>query len=163
LQFEIPKEGAIMFKHILFPTDGSKASLEAADVLARLVSEQGRVNVTIGVVVTPLAGESDYRDEWLEKHKVWLRREAQRAADNAVAVLRGTGANCITRILEGKPVSAVLASELGAGDYDLVVMSSRGLGQEHDRLRYLGSVTEHLIRRAAVPVLVVPVKDEEED
>jgi nucleotide-binding universal stress UspA family protein len=54
-------------------------------------------------------------------------------------------------------------NEAAAGACDLIVMSSRGLGLQHDRLRYLGSVTEHLIRRVAVPVLVVPDKYEDEE
>jgi len=43
------------------------------------------------------------------------------------------------------------------------VMSSRGMGHQEDTLRYLGRVTEHMIRRVSIPVLVVPVADEEDD
>ena len=41
-------------------------------------------------------------------------------------------------------------------------MSSRGMGHQEDSLRYVGRVTEHLIRRLAIPVLVVPVEDDED-
>jgi len=36
-------------------------------------------------------------------------------------------------------------------------MGSRGLGMQKSDLHYLGSVTEHVIRRVDLPVLVVPV------
>lgn len=153
-----------MFQRILFPTDGSAASLQAADAVARFASPQGRLDVTIVVVISPLtAAQSDCRAEYLEQHDAWLRREAQLMADRAVARLRASGAICTTKILEGSPVSAVLAKEAASGKYELVVMSSRGLGHQQDSLRYVGRVTEHVIRRVSIPVLVVPVEDEEDD
>lgn len=153
-----------MYQRILFPTDGSPASLQAADAVARFAGPAGKLEVTIAVVISPLsAAQSDYRTEYLEPHNAWLRKEAQRSADRALEQLRARGLVCTTKVLEGSPVSAILAHEVAEGGYDVVVMSSRGLGQQHDRLRYLGSVTEHLIRRAAVPVLVVPVREEDDD
>jgi len=153
-----------MFRRILFPTDGSSASLQAADAISQLVGGGGDIQVTIAVVISPVsATQSDYRTESIEPHNAWLRSEAKRIADGVVEVLRAPGLTCAVKILEGKPVSALLAQEAAAGQYDLVVMSSRGLGQQHDQLRYLGSVTEHVIRRVSIPVLVVPVQDDDDD
>jgi nucleotide-binding universal stress UspA family protein len=153
-----------MFQRILIPVDGSAASLQAVDMAARLASPQGPLHVTVAVAISPLsAAESDYRTEYLEPHNAWLRTEAQRIADRAIEPFRAKGATCATKVLEGKPVSAVLAKEASTGQYDLVVMSSRGMGQQHDRLRYLGSVTEHVIRRVSIPVLVVPIEEVDED
>jgi nucleotide-binding universal stress UspA family protein len=151
-----------MFQHIMFPCDGSAASLQAAPVVARLASPQSRLNVTIVVVITPLTAEqSDCQAAFLEKHNAWLRREAQQIADRAVEQFRATGCVCTTKVLEGRPVSAVLAKETCSGKYELVLMSSRGMGHQEDSLHYVGRVTEHLIRRLSIPVLVVPVDDEE--
>lgn len=153
-----------MFQHIMFPTDGSAASLQAATAVTRLTSPQARLNVTIVVVISPLTAEqTDCQADFLEKHNTWLRREAQMIADRAVEQFRATGVVCSTKILEGRPVSAVLAREAGSGKYELVVMSSRGMGHQEDTLRYVGRVTEHMIRRVSIPVLVVPVKDEDDD
>ena len=153
-----------MFQRILIPVDGSAASMQAVDMVPHLTSPQGRLNVTIAVVISPLsAEESDYRTEYLEPHNAWLRNEAQRFADRAIEPLRSRGVICTTKILEGKPVSAVLAKEAASGQYDLLLMSSRGMGQQQDRLRYLGSVTEHVLRRASIPVLIVPSEDEDDD
>lgn len=153
-----------MFQKILFPTDGSLSSLQAADVIGRLAGPQGELSVTVAVGVSPLsADESDYRTEYLQSHNDWLRQEAQRVADRAVHKLKGPGLNVTTKILEGKPVSALLSREAVSGHYDLIVMGSRGLGQQDNSLRYLGSVTEHVLRRVAIPVMVVPVQDDETD
>jgi nucleotide-binding universal stress UspA family protein len=153
-----------MFQRLLIPVDGSAASLQAIDVATRLAGPQGPLHVTVAVAISPLsAEESDYRAEYLEPHNAWLRTEAQRIADRAIEPFRRKGAKCATKILEGKPISAVLAKEAASGQYDLVVMSSRGMGQQQDRLRYLGSVTEHVIRRVSVPVLVVPAEDTGEE
>lgn len=153
-----------MFQHVMFPTDGSAASLQAVQAVTRLANPQSRLNVTIVVVVSPLtAEESDCQADFLEKHNSWLRREAQQIADRAVEQFRASGVVCTTKVLEGRPVSAVLAKEAGSGKYELVVMSSRGLGHQEDTLRYLGRVTEHMIRRVSIPVLVVPVADEDDD
>lgn len=152
-----------MFQHIMFPTDGSAASLQAAVAVNRLASPQARLNVTIVVVITPLTAEqSDCQADFLENHNAWLRRDAQQIADRAVEQFRGSGVVCTTKVLEGRPVSAVLAKEAAGGTYELVVMSSRGMGHQQDSLRYVGRVTEHLIRRLAIPVLVVPVEDDED-
>jgi len=153
-----------MFQRLLISVDGSAASLQAIDTAVRLAAPQGPLHVTVAVVISPLsAEESDCSTEYLEPHNAWLRTEAQRIADRATEPLRSKGAKCATKVLEGKPVSVVLAKEAASGQYDLMVMSSRGMGQQHDRLRYLGSVTEHVIRRVSIPVLVVPVEEAGED
>jgi nucleotide-binding universal stress UspA family protein len=153
-----------MFQHIMYPTDGSAASLRAASAVTRLTSPQSRLNVTIVVVVSPLTAEqTDCQADFLERHNAWLRGEAQLIADRAVERFRASGVVCTTKVLEGRPVSAVLAKEASSGKYELVVMSSRGMGHKEDTLRYVGRVTEHMIRRVSIPVLVVPVEDEDDD
>jgi nucleotide-binding universal stress UspA family protein len=157
-------KGCSMFKCILFPTDGSTASLQAADALERLADPEGCLDVTIVTVISPVSSEeSDFRTEAVEPHNAWLRSEAERIAKSVVEFLRSPSIRSTTKVLQGKPVSAVLAKEAATGRYDLIIMSSRGLGQQHDKLRYLGSVTEHVIRRVSIPVLVVPVKYEDEE
>ncbi|MBI3864236.1 MAG: universal stress protein [Planctomycetia bacterium] len=153
-----------MFQRILFPTDGSAASLQAIDAVARLSRPEGHLQVTVAIVFSPVSAESsDYRSDSIEPHNAWLRSESQRIAKRVEDEFRSRNLTTVTKILEGRPVSAALAQEAAAGHHDLVVMSSRGLGQQHDKLRYLGSVTEHVIRRVSIPVLVVPVTEEDED
>jgi len=153
-----------MFQRVLIPIDGSAASLQAVDIVKHFNSPQGRVNVTVAVVISPLSAEQgDFRTDFIEQHNAWLRIEAQQVADRAIESLRAQGMNCAAKVLKGKPVSAILAREAVDGHYDLIVMGSRGLGRQEDRLNYLGNVTEHVIRRVAIPVLVVPVEEADND
>lgn len=153
-----------MYQNIMFPTDGSPASLQAAQAVKRLTGPQSPLNATIVVVISPLTAEqSDCQADFLEQHNTWLRREAQRMADRTVEEFRASGVVCTTKILEGRPVSAVLATEAARGEYDLIVMSSRGMGHQEDPLHYVGRITEHLIRRVSTPVLVVPAEEDDRD
>jgi nucleotide-binding universal stress UspA family protein len=99
----------------------------------------------------------------VEQRNAMMRRNAEASLKRTSEALSARGVVCSVKILEGDPVSAVLAREARKGGYDLIAMSSRGLGKQKDTLHYLGSVTEHLIRRSQIPVLVIPVSEEEKD
>ena len=152
-----------MFKHILVPTDGSKAALEAAEAVGRLASGAADVHVTAVVVIAPYDIENtDYDPAIVEQRNAMIRRHAEEALKTTASTLAERGVACSIKILEGDPVSAILARETRLGGYDLIAMSSRGLSKQKDSLHYLGGVTEHLIRRSQIPVLVIPVSDEED-
>ena len=58
----VVSNGDTVFQRIIFPTDGSAASLQGALAVTRLASDQSRFSVAIAVVVSPLAAEqSDCR------------------------------------------------------------------------------------------------------
>lgn len=153
-----------MFKKILVPTDGSKSALEAAKVVGSLASEAADIQVTAVVVIAPYNIEkTDLDPTVVEQRNAAMRLHAEEALKATVRALNERGIACTTRILEGDPVSAVLASEAREGGYDLIAMSSRGLSKQQSSLHYLGRVTEHLIRRSRIPVLVIPVAEEERD
>jgi nucleotide-binding universal stress UspA family protein len=67
-------------------------------------------------------------------------------ADSAVPVTR--------RAVEGNPATVLVAA---AADADLLVLGRRGHGRIVDLL--LGSVSEHCIRHATCPVVVVPLPE----
>jgi nucleotide-binding universal stress UspA family protein len=147
-----------MLKHILFPTDGSSAALAAAHRLGEMFGGDTAVRFTVALVIEPLRAEStDYEEEIVERHNQKMRERAESALETTCRILSRNGVNCETKIVEGDPVSAALAAEAESGDYDVIAMGSRGLGMQKNNLHYLGSVTEHVIRRVSVPVLVVPI------
>jgi nucleotide-binding universal stress UspA family protein len=67
----------------------------------------------------------------------------------ACAALRANGVNAHLRLCEGKPAEEIVRL---SAESDLVVMSTHGRGGFKHLL--LGSVTEQVIRDAAVPILV---------
>lgn len=153
-----------MFKKILVPTDGSKAAYEAANVVGRLGAGTADLQASAVVVIAPYDTENtDFDPLVVEQRNTAMRRHAEEALKMTTDALSENGITCTAKVLEGGPVSAILAREARSGGYDLIAMSSRGMGRQRDSLHYLGSVTEHLIRRSQIPVLVIPVPEEEKD
>lgn len=152
-----------MLRKILVPTDGSHAALEAARVVGNLAEGAGNLHATVVVVIAPYTQtDTDFDPAYVEQRNRLMRQNAQEALKKTADLLTCKGLICMTKIIEGDPVSAALAHEARAGGYDLIAMSSRGMGKQKDSLHYLGSVTEHLIRRCDLPVLVVPVPEEDD-
>lgn len=79
-----------------------------------------------------------------------LERNAEQAQQAARDLLQDTGVQAGVRILRGRPVDTLIQAAQGA---DLLVVGTHGY-RGMDRI-LLGSVTETLLRRAEVPLLVV--------
>ncbi len=150
-----------MFKKILVPTDGSKASLHAAEAVAKLLGPANDVQVTVAVVIAPMDWNlSDFTVEFVGQQNRAMRLHADQVLAQTTDVFARVGIAYTAKILEGSPVSAQIAGEAQTGAYDLIAMSSRGMGRQKDTLNYMGSVTEHVIRRVSTPVLVIPPPEE---
>lgn len=135
---------------VLVATDGSDHARYAATLLAD-VADPDRCRVTvlsvvrtpIGILVpVPLAVsgaplESQPRPDYVEH----AGEVAHACADD----LRRRGFHCDTVALDGAPHSAIV-EECDSGDYDLVVVGSRGLGRM--RRSVLGSVSDAAVRHA---------------
>lgn len=147
-----------MFKDILVATDGSphaeRALAEAID-LAR--QADGSLTI-VSVVPTPstwalgggftLAADYTTLQQDLERtYREMLEAEHAKVPD---------GIPTKTRLLEGRPGEAIV-SEVKSGGQDLVVMGSRGRGEL--RSLVLGSVSQEVLSRSPVPVLVVHLPD----
>jgi nucleotide-binding universal stress UspA family protein len=80
-----------------------------------------------------------------------IARELDLQLWNVAAPLRGPGRSCETRVLRGRPASALIeeAKRWGA---DLIVLGSRGHGPLESLL--LGSVSAEVVDHAPCPVLV---------
>jgi nucleotide-binding universal stress UspA family protein len=88
-------------------------------------------------------------DEEVEKARRVLEREVA-----ALTERRGSAFPIAREVIEGRPADVLAGAARGA---DLLVLGSHG----HSRVRHtvLGSVSEDCIRKAACPVVVVPVPD----
>lgn len=84
-------------------------------------------------------------------------RRAKRQLDELHAEAKIELPDSVCQVVEGSPVNSLLdyAKQVQA---DLVVLGTHGHGMLASLL--LGSVVEGLVRKAAVPTLVVPVKPE---
>jgi nucleotide-binding universal stress UspA family protein len=146
-----------MFRNILVPLDGSALS-EKALPLAMHIARRARATIRLTCVLPPFADGLPPSSH--------SRREEETALDLAAWRVRRAVANDIgdvandvtvlTSVLEG-PVAPTLAEHAVSVGADLIVMTTHGRGAL-SRF-WLGSVTDELIRRSAVPMLVVRPAD----
>ena len=139
------------FKRIAVAFDGSSESWSALETAIALV-EAGRGSLTVATVaevpaftyVTPWSGmaAAPAREVEREHCKRLLELAHSRIPDG----LAGD-----TRLLEGDPGEALARI---SGDYDLMLVGSRGWGPLRRTL--LGSATRTLTDRSSCPVLVLP-------
>ena len=145
-----------MFAKILLPTDGSQASLVAARTAGTVAEAHD------GVVHPLVAVEYRYiEDDDLPEHiratiRERIDRRARAALQQASAAAVSAGGRSSPGSLRVGPAPDAILQEAAAGEYDLIVMSSRGLGKEQGHERLVGSVTERVLHRASCPVLVIP-------
>jgi len=145
-----------MYKMIMVPTDGSGFDREAIRV-AILIAERSRAKVRL-VRVHP-TGAFFGMESSPEAATVSVK-VLQQERDRILADLHSLAAQCrnacdaqIDAALEDGPIPDALQAYASRNKVDLIVISSHGRGGIA-RLS-LGSVTDLLIRRTTIPVLVV--------
>ena len=139
-----------MFDKILVAIDGSDTSLKALDK-AMLLAEQKQSEITLLAVgkifLFPSAVVIDINliREALEEQYDEVLKDAQARVNE-----KGIASKIVYR--EGDPAQQILefANE---GDYDLIIMGSRGLGGFKEVI--LGSVSHKVAQLARCPVLIV--------
>mgnify|MGYP000524842364 CR=1 FL=1 len=139
-----------MYERILVPTDGSASADAAMTEAVTIATEHGAAVHVLHVVNTR------YYDTSIESAVEPLREDGQRYLDRLVEVAEGVDVPTETAIEVGRPGREIL-EYVGEHDIDLVVMGTRGRGGLRRRL--LGSVAEHVVTHAGVPVYVVPAAD----
>jgi nucleotide-binding universal stress UspA family protein len=140
-----------MFHSILVAVDGSPHADQALTHAIDLAeSQHGRLTLLTAVAEIPattylMAGDTATRliDDATAEAEAILRRARDRVPDDLP----------VTTMLSKQPIRAGLISEIRKGNYDLVVMGSRGRGAVRSTL--LGSVSHYVLHHSPVPVLVV--------
>lgn len=145
-----------MFSKILFPTDFSECANKVLDyledfkkagleevVLVRVINLNRVTGVTSGIDI----------ESWIKNEE----KESEKKLQELVELLkeRGIKAKYISPIPAGDPVTEIVKIA-EKEKVSLILMGSRGKGILKEIL--LGSVSEGVVRRATVPVLIVKSK-----
>jgi len=143
-----------MFKHILFPTDGSPASAAAILDCMKFAQESG-ARVT-ALHVLPEYHTFSYRPDQLgESREAYLRdteAEGNAMLESAASVARDLNVPCDTaQCRSDHPYEAILAAAKDGG-CDMIAMATHGYKGVKGML--LGSETHRVLMNTEVPVLV---------
>jgi nucleotide-binding universal stress UspA family protein len=148
------------YRHVLVAFDGS-AEAELALVHGVALAQASRARLAVVTVVPPPpllswqapGGMQGVHDSELAELDLRLRAAADEVPDDL---------SLTTRLLDGDPAREILRAAR-EGDHDLIVMGSRGRGRVSAAV--LGSVSNHVMHEADVPVIVIhrPGRDEGPD
>ena len=136
---------------ILLPVDGSEAALLAVHHALQLVGAGLKARFVVANVQ-----ESATLYELVVAHDPKVLQQVSEAAARdlvrpAVALLSAAGQQVETAVASGDPAH-MLAEILESHGCDAVIMSARGGGL---RAAVLGSVSQEMVQRSAVPVTLV--------
>ena len=151
-----------MYQRILVPIDGSETSkrgLEEAIRLAKLTQGQLRIFHVVDELSFALAMDAyaGYTGDWLKV----LRENGKRILDEAKATAQAAGVPADIQLCDSftGPVHHMVNAEAANWPADLIVLGThgrRGVGRV-----VMGSSAEHVLRYAAVPVLLVRAPEAE--
>lgn len=133
---------------ILVPLDGSKTSFTVLDTAIFLARQCGSIITGLHVVsIYP-----QHLGEFVTPLKVKLIRDAEKFMEQAKVKSAQNGIVFRHKIIYGDPRSDIL-DFIKQNKFDLVVIGSRGMGGLKEA--FLGSVSNTLVHKSHVPVLVV--------
>ncbi len=151
-----PVSDAHAFSTVLLATDLTSASGAATDQAIELAAQLGARLLVVNVIDPRRAGLLRPRGR---VRPVEEREDRAAAAQEVVDRARQAGARATYLVWDGDPGDGILAAA-EAEQADLIVVGTRGRGAMG---RMLGSVSDHVVHRARVPVLVVRPEGDDGD
>jgi nucleotide-binding universal stress UspA family protein len=144
-----------MFKVIMAPTEGSDSERAAISVAVKLAQRFDADLRLVRVKSAPLIVESIAQTPVVPTEEMLLEERVAhlRKLEALGTECRALGEIRVMTALEDGPVGPTLRDYAGKFNVDLIVMSSHSRGGL--KRITLGSVTDYLIRRTNIPVLVV--------
>lgn len=145
------------YNKILMPTDGSECSLNAAQHGLWIADTNNATIIVLHVVDTHVL-QLGYSGFFREDLYNIIKKEGEEIIEKFKEKLKEHKSKClediklITKIRDGEPYDEILKT-IDEENIDLVVIGASGK-RGIDRL-LLGSVTERVVRKSTVPVLVV--------
>jgi nucleotide-binding universal stress UspA family protein len=141
-----------MFRNILVSVDGSEHAQRALDEAIDIArAGNGRITILTAVCQPPVWAATAIGANAAAVSALDLEREAVGVMKRAVA--RVPGEVPVTTIVSRRPIRSALACAVKSGDYDLLVMGSRGRRALAASL--LGSVSHYALNHSPIPVLIV--------
>ncbi|MGM0378307.1 MAG: universal stress protein [Bacillota bacterium] len=156
-----------MFKKILVPVDGSKASLKAYDYAKEIATKFEAEITLIHVKHTfdqPFYYQSGYDledvdvDEMIKKYEKesdypenFLNAIGNKIMDNAKKYFEDTDVEIATEILQGRPAHKIIEFAEN-NDFDVIVMCTHGMSIP--RRFTLGSITNKVVHNSKIPVFI---------
>ena len=144
-----------MARTFVVPLDGSEAAEQALPLAERLARQVGATLHLVTVLDPAARPGTDSPDTAadLEREERHLAEECVERAAEAARTAHGLSAR--PGVLTGPPATA-LAQYARSHGADLIVMTTHGRGGLSRW--WLGSVADRLLRRATVPVLLLPLR-----
>lgn len=137
-----------MIKKILLPVDGSSFSEKAGEYAINLA--KGFNAELIAIHVMQVGATQKLESESIESIKL---KQAETCFSSLKEKASDVSLDMETKILVSRSIADAILEEAKDGDYDIIVIASRGLGGLKKLV--LGSVTEGILQKSTVPVLVV--------
>jgi nucleotide-binding universal stress UspA family protein len=142
----------------LLAYDGSPGADRALQVAIDLASgSHGRLTILSAVVQVPYLACTGAAPEAVAELRKSFLVDAERVLCRAVE--RVPLGIPVTKLVSPQPIEQALARETRKGDYDLVILGSRGRGPIRSAL--FGSVGRTMLRQSPLPVLVVQSRRDE--
>lgn len=137
-------------KKILVPLDGSKNSIKGLEEAIYLARQCGAVITGLCVIpfYIPLTGP-----KFLGPYRKYMKKQATDFMNGAKTLAAKHGVVFQGKIIQGDVIIDDINNFAAKGRFDLIVIASRGFGQVKGW--FLGSVTNALVHKSTVPVLVV--------
>jgi nucleotide-binding universal stress UspA family protein len=139
-----------MFRSILVAVDDSEASAEALEQAVDLARSEGARLTLISVAEVPRWRFSGFPLVVPFPSEAQLLHEAEKTVERAEALVP-EDVPVFSIVRSGSAVAEIL-KRARAGEHDVIVVGSRGLGPAGSLI--LGSVSRRVLARSPVPVLV---------
>jgi nucleotide-binding universal stress UspA family protein len=148
-----------MFRNILVCVDGSpQADGALCQAIDLAESENSRLTLLTAVSRPPSWANTPVAAPGIEPLGPELLHQAETTLRAAAA--RVPASTPVTTILSEEPIRDALIARIRSGEYDLVVMGTRGRGAFSAAV--LGSVSHYALNHCEVPVLIVRGEEEAE-
>lgn len=136
---------------ILVAVDGSDNAKRAL-MKAKQHGEQVGGEITILTVIDPISIGIYRYSELSQKDYGVLKSVGESILNESLEILEDTPDKVTTKLKKGSPADEIL-KEADDGEYDLIVMGSRGFGVFSKSI--LGSVSQKILNHTDIDVLIV--------